>query len=36
MIASVGTPVEKINIVSNDHGQTENYDFSVLDQKYTF
>ena len=28
--------VEKFDIVSNDHGRTQNYSFSVLDQKYPF
>ena len=28
--------MEKFNIVSNDHGRTQKYDFSVINQKYPF
>ena len=27
---------EKFNIVSNNHGRTQNCDFSVIDRKYSF
>ena len=33
---SVGPCVEKFNVVINEHGRTEKWDFSVLDQKYPY
>ena len=33
---SVGHRAEKFNVVSNDHGRTHKWDFSVFDQKYPF
>ena len=27
---------EKLNVVSNDHGHMQKYDFTVLDRKYPF
>ena len=32
----IGPHAEKHNVVSNDHGHTQKWDFSVLDQKYPF
>ena len=33
---SVDTPAEKFNMVSNNHGPTQNWDFSFLDWKSPF
>ena len=33
---SVDPRAERFIIGSNDHGRTQNYDFSVLDRKYPF
>ena len=33
---SIGPRAEKFNIVNNEHGLMQKYDFSVLDQKYHF
>ena len=35
-VVSVGPRAEKFNIVSNDHGRTQNCDFSVFAWKYPF
>ena len=31
---SVGHRAEKFNVVSNDHGRTQKYDFFILDREY--
>ena len=36
ILLSVDLRAEKFNVVSNDHGRTQNCDFSFLDRKYPF
>ena len=36
ILLSVGHPAEMFNIERNDHGHTQRWEFSVLDQKHPF